>query len=123
MIELSTLPKTWLIDIDGTLFRHNGHLSGKDDLLPGALEFIRSIALSDHIVLLTARGPEHEELTHQSLQSAGIRYDKILFGLPSGERILINDTKPSGLQTAHAVNLERDAGLAEVGGLIRIVDM
>ena len=29
--------------------------------------------------------------------------------MPMGERILINDIKPSGLKTAYAINKERDA--------------
>jgi len=35
----------------------------------------------------------------------------IIFGLPQGERILINDMKPSGLITAYAINKNRDEAL------------
>jgi len=45
------------------------------------------------------------------LNDNGIRFDKILYGMPVGERILVNDKKPSGLITAYAVNKERDAPL------------
>ena len=38
----------------------------------------------------------------------GIRYDAIVCGVPYGERILVNDRKPSGLTTAIAMNTERD---------------
>jgi len=31
--------------------------------------------------------------------------------LPFGERILVNDKKPSGLKTAYAINKERDGEL------------
>jgi hypothetical protein len=122
MLELSPLPKTWLVDIDGTLFRHNGHLSGPDELLPGAAAFMGAIPPADRVVLLTARSSAHEAATRQALLAAGIRFDHILFDLPSGERVLINDAKPSGLQTAHAVNLVRDAGLPPYDGLVRVVD-
>lgn len=37
-----------------------------------------------------------------------MRYDGIIFGAPYGERILINDRKPSGLAMAIAVNAQRD---------------
>ena len=37
-----------------------------------------------------------------------IRYDEILFNLPMGERIIVNDRKPSGLDMAVALNMERD---------------
>jgi hypothetical protein len=37
-----------------------------------------------------------------------------MFGRPKGERVVINDTKPSGLPTAFSVNLARDTGLRDV---------
>ena len=37
---LSTLSKTWIFDIDGTLVKHNGYkLDGRDTLLEGAKEY------------------------------------------------------------------------------------
>ena len=33
---LSTLPKTWVFDLDGTILKHNGYkLDGEDTLLKG----------------------------------------------------------------------------------------
>ena len=33
---LSTLPKTWIFDLDGTILKHNGYkIDGEDTLLPG----------------------------------------------------------------------------------------
>ena len=37
-----------------------------------------------------------------------------LFEMPMGERILINDNKPSGLKCAYAITPERNHGLAEI---------
>ncbi|MBB6252952.1 hypothetical protein [Nitrospirillum iridis] len=122
MLELSPLPKTWLVDIDGTLFRHNGHLTGTDIPLPGAASFMQAIPATDRIVLMTARSSAHEAATRAALLAAGIRFDLILFDLPAGERILINDAKPSGLQTAHAVTIPRDGGLPAFADMARIVD-
>ena len=34
----------------------------------------------------------------------------ILFNIPMGERIVVNDRKPSGIDMAVAINLDRDAG-------------
>ena len=42
------------------------------------------------------------------LKDNGIRYDHIIFEAPYGERIVINDKKPSGLPVSVAVNTERD---------------
>ena len=41
---LSTLPKTWLFDLDGTIVKHNGYkIDGTDSLLDGAKEYIDEI--------------------------------------------------------------------------------
>lgn len=110
-IVLSKLSKLWLIDLDGTIVKHNGYKEGKEELLPGAKEFINSIPTSDKIIILTSREHSYQEMTEKFLKDNGIRYDMIIFNIPQGERILINDMKPSGMQTAYAINLERDKGI------------
>ncbi len=106
---LSTLPKTWIFDLDGTLLKHNGYkLEGKDTVLPGAKEYLTGLPDGDRVVILTSRTEEYREETLCFLRENGIRYDEILFGMPMGERILVNDRKPSGLDMAVAVNLDRD---------------
>lgn len=111
-IELSQLSHTWFIDVDGTIVKHNGHLSGEDDLLPGVLEFWQSLPEDDTIILLSARKVHECSEVLENLRRHGLRFDHALFDLPTGERVLINDKKPKGLSTAVAVNVERDAGLA-----------
>ena len=110
-LTLSSLAKTWLIDIDGTIVKHNGHLNGEDELLDGVIDFFSKITIEDKIIFLTARDKIHEAPLKKFLQNNNIRYDQIIFNLPYGERILINDKKPSGLQTAYAINGARDAAL------------
>lgn len=109
---LSTLAHTWILDLDGTLVKHNGYkLDGEDSFLPGAQEFLAKIDQQDMIIILTSRGEDMRERTEAFLQRNHIRYDVILYNVPYGERILINDDKPSGLKMALAVEKERDAGL------------
>ncbi len=110
-LTLSALPKTWLIDIDGTLVRHNGYLHGKDELLGGVREFFASLPKDDIVILLTARTAQDLPALREFLAQNGVHYNQILTDLPVGERILLNDTKPSGLKTAYAVNKARDAAL------------
>lgn len=106
---LSTLPKTWIFDLDGTLVKHNGYkLDGRDTLLPGAKEYLAGIPEEDKIILFTSRTEEYRELTLQFLRENAIRYDKILFDMPMGERIIINDRKPSGINMAVALNVDRN---------------
>ncbi len=106
---LSTLPKTWIFDLDGTLVRHNGYkLDGKDSLLAGMKEYIRSIPPEDKIFIFTSRTDEYKEETVRFLDENDIRYDDIFFNMPMGERIVVNDRKPSGIDMAFAINCERD---------------
>ena len=130
-MEQESLNKTWFIDIDGTIVktRNNeqldeaiGSMGNKSYLseepIKKSLDFIKSIPINDTIVLTTARDSRHEDHTLQMLNHFKIRYDKILFDLRSGARILINDIKPIGiagnsepLKTAYAINVERNKGI------------
>ena len=38
-LVLSALNKTWIIDIDGTLFKHNGYKINREELLEGVSVF------------------------------------------------------------------------------------
>ncbi len=106
---LSTLPKTWIFDLDGTILKHNGYkLDGADTLLEGAKAYLDEIPAEDKIVIFTSRTEEYRRQTLDFLQQQGIRYDEILFGMPMGERIVVNDRKPSGLEMAVALNIDRD---------------
>jgi phosphoglycolate phosphatase-like HAD superfamily hydrolase len=108
-LTLSTLGHTWLLDLDGTIVKHNGYkIDGQDSLLDGAKEFLESIPEGDKIIFLTSRKTEYKEQTEGFLKENSIRYDEILFDLPYGERVLLNDKKESGLVTGIAVNKERD---------------
>ncbi len=115
-MTLSSLGHTWILDLDGTLVVHNGHKRPEgDSWLPGALEFLQSIPNEDMIVIITSRSEEYRSATEAFLVKHAIRFDHILFSAPYGERIVLNDGKPSGLTTAYALNLERDKGLPAEG--------
>lgn len=106
---LSPLGHTWILDLDGTIVKHNGYkIDGYDTFLPGAKEFLDGIPDMDFIVFLTSRKEDSQQLTLNFLEQEKIRYDRIVFGAPYGERILINDRKPSGLPMAFAINTDRD---------------
>lgn len=106
---LSPLGKTWIFDLDGTILKHNGYkIDGKDSFLDGALEFLIQIPIDDMIIILTARTNDISEETIAFLTSNNVRYDHIIFNAPHGERVLINDSKPSGLPTAVSINTQRD---------------
>lgn len=108
-LMLSTLPKSWIFDLDGTILKHNGYrLNGTDTLLEGAKEYLDAIPKEDKIIILTSRTEEYKKQTVDFLKKNQIRFDELLFHMPLGERILVNDRKPSGLDMAIAVNMDRD---------------
>lgn len=108
-LVLSTLPKTWIFDIDGTIAKHNGYkIDGYDTLLDGAKEYINNIPEEDFILIVTSRTDEYKDITLNFLRQNGIRYNQIIFNMPMGERILVNDRKPSGLDMSVAINTDRN---------------
>ena len=108
-LKISPMPKTWILDLDGTLLVHDGpYILGKDEFLPGAREFLDSIPKRDMIIFLTARSDYEKPHTMRFLKENNVRYDHIIFNAGEGERIMINDMKPDGLVTAYAVNTIRD---------------
>ena len=53
IIKVSALAKTWVLDIDGTIVKHNGYkIDGYDSFLPGAKEFLQSIPDKDMIIFI-----------------------------------------------------------------------
>ena len=104
------LGHTWFIDLDGTILKHNGYLTNNDELLPGVKELWDSIPIGDYIIITTGRSEEYKESSLKILKDNGLRYNHAIFDLPLGERIIVNDPKPGGLQTAIAWNVARDQG-------------
>ncbi len=108
-LTLSTLGHTWILDLDGTIVKHNGYLiDGQDTLLPGALEFLHNIPEKDMVIIITSREEKYRIMTENFLNKNEIRYNHIIFNAPYGERILVNDDKPSGLKMSYSVSSNRD---------------
>ena len=119
--KTSTLPKTWIFDIDGTLVPHNGHKeSGEENFLDGIESFLaENIKSNDVILLSTSRAEEEALFIFKKIKLICNCDVRIIPDLPFGERLLFNDQKPSGLKTAFAFNLQRNAGL---GGIKIMLD-
>lgn len=103
-------PRTWILDIDGTLLRHGGFLSMDDCVLPNVQQFFKELPSDDVVIITTARDETFRKITEDSLQLFGIRWNVIIFSCTTGERILVNDKKPDGTLTAYAINLDRNKG-------------
>lgn len=109
-------PKTIICDIDGTLIKHHGNLTQQllndPEALPGTIEKLNEWDRKGYqIILITGRKEPMRKITEEQLVKLGIVYDKLVMGVTSGERILINDSKPTGEKTAFAVCVERNLGI------------
>ena len=113
-------PKTIFCDIDGTLVKHSFPTNNTDSLktlklLPGTIEKISEWdAKGYNIILTTGRRESMRKATEEQLAEVGIIYDKLIMGIGGGDRIVINDNKPDGRQTAFAFNIERDKGIKDI---------
>lgn len=111
-LTLSSLGHTWILDLDGTIVKHNGYkIDGHDTFLEGAKEFLESIPEGDMIIFLTSRKAEYKEITEEFLKDNNVKYDHIIYEVPYGERILMNDDKPSGLKMGYSIACTRDENM------------
>lgn len=108
-MKVSPLGKTWILDLDGTIVKHNGYKTdGRDSFLPEAKEYLERIPDTDMIIFITSRKKEYGQATEMFLKDNGVHFNYIIYDAPYGERIVVNDKKPSGLAMSIAVNTNRD---------------
>lgn len=112
------MSKTIFIDIDGVIFKHSGGISKiklNQELLPGVKEsFDKFQEKAYNVIIVTGRPESHRNITILQLMSHGLAYDQLIMGLKRFRRILINDVKPDGKDSATAINLERDKGMEDL---------
>ena len=122
-IHPSKKPKCFFIDIDGVIIEQDRgsaypySLGEPTCLTPGTIEKITAWSLAGHtIIITTARKECWRKETEVELKRHRILYDKLIMGLPTGQRILINDAKPEDrtYPMAIAYTLSRNEGLIRV---------
>jgi hydroxymethylpyrimidine pyrophosphatase-like HAD family hydrolase len=112
--------KSLFIDIDGVIFKQGNSwpdVYHDTQVLPGSKEKLVEWNLAGHRIILTTGRPEcFRALTEKQLVDNFIPYDLLLMGLPTGQRVVLNDLKPeqSDVSMAIAVNLMRDQGMTDV---------
>ena len=120
MSYIDLRPKTIICDIDGTLVKHeaptfNTSSNKKLEILPGTIEKLAEWdAKGYNIILITGRRESMRKATEEQLARLGVFYDQLIMGIGGGDRILINDNKPDGRETAFAINLERNKGIDDI---------
>ena len=79
-IILSSLNHTWILDLDGTIVKHNGYkIEGVDSLLEGAKTFLDTIPENDMIIFITARNDSLKDTTENFLKQNQIRFNYIIY--------------------------------------------
>ena len=111
--------KTLFIDIDGTMFRHQGTFSNialkTPQLMPGVRDKMDQWCSDEcTIVLTTARRESQRSKTEKQLDDLGVPYDHLVMGIGKGKRIIINDRRPNGDDTAASININRNEGFENV---------
>ena len=107
---------TIFCDIDGTILAHEDEpdYARLSRVLPGSREKLqRWIDDGCYVILCTARRSGDESLLAEALRRLDIPFHRLVTGLPSGPRIVINDRKPYAMFTAQAGSIEimRDQGI------------
>jgi hypothetical protein len=112
--------RTLFIDIDGVIFKQGTSwpdVYHDTKVLPGSKEKLVEWNLAGHRIILTTGRPEcFRALTEKQLVNNFIPYDLLLMGLPTGQRVVLNDLKVEqpDVPMAIAVNLVRDVGMFDV---------
>lgn len=92
-----------------------GQMLDTPQLLPGVLDqFKRWDDLGYNIVIFTGRRESMREITEQQLKGLGLAYDQLVMGVGGGKRVLINDKKANGEETAFAINVDRNKGMIDI---------
>lgn len=104
---------TIFIDVDGTIINQTDK-----SVLPGAIDLISLWRKRGHYIVVTTSSSEDE--TKEKLSKYNIIVDKIITGLPSGPRVLINDSKPYApfYSMTHAINVDRNVGISSLSTLL-----
>jgi len=107
---------TIFVDMDGTLCTHvfeHFHLD-QYRLLEGSFEKLLEMrAKGCYIVLTTGRKKKDCKHILKFYKKHGFVFDQCVFDLPTGKRILINDTKYKGQVKAVAVEYPRNYGIRD----------
>jgi len=117
------MSKTILLDIDGTLIKHDKSVSEQhrtkeypDTPLPGVLEKLIEWEKKGYkVILTTGRRECWRKFTEKQLFDLGFWYDQLIMGLGCGPRVLVNDLKPGSEEPmATAINLPRNQGIGNL---------
>ena len=107
--------KTLFVDIDGCIVGASSNYMkpflGETQALKENIEALNNLYDSGKVtvVMTTARFEKYRELTENQLKREGLKYHKLIMGLPHAKRIVINDFAASNpYPSCEAINLPRN---------------
>lgn len=115
-------PHTIFIDIDGTILEHRNDSDEIYNLppqkpTPGAVAKFNEWAEAGHTVIVISARQATVKMTNytvKQLKEHGFKYHRLILGVTSGVRYMINDEKPTNKLTAIGITIPRDKGLGEI---------
>ena len=92
LIESHRNKMTLFCDIDGTIIEHEAQPSynNREKLLEGVKETLEQFKNEGHQIIFTTTRSEHQKVANM-LHHLQISYDRLITGIASGPRIIIND--------------------------------
>jgi hydroxymethylpyrimidine pyrophosphatase-like HAD family hydrolase len=110
---------TIFCDIDGVLIKHNPHSVSDpemNEMIDGFQKLEEWRKMGHKVVLTTARNSKKRKEILNLLEVKGIKYDDLLTSCNPGQRILINDRKPSSpfLPQSLSFEITRDHGIKDI---------
>jgi hypothetical protein len=107
---------TLFIDLDGTMVRNSGQHAipqwGQTEGIQPNIEAVNHLYNSGkvEVIITTSRKEAFRAVTLAQLERVGLKYHNIIFGLPHGRRIVINDYAPSNpFKSCDAINIKRNS--------------
>lgn len=111
--------KTIFIDLDGTIVCHNYYPFIQDDrfhITSGAISFLQKLREDNCYVILTTGRSRIQciKIIKHLKKEYNFKFDKCIYSLPTGKRVLINDYKNTNEHKVSAYEIKRDHGLREL---------
>jgi hypothetical protein len=110
------LYSTLFIDLDGTLVRNSAERSepfwGTTDGIQPNIDTVNHLYDSGkvEVIVTTSRKESYRAVTEAQLERVGLKYHRVIYGLPHGKRIVINDYAPSNpFKSCDAINIKRNS--------------
>ena len=119
-IDQATKNYTIFCDLDGTLWEQGDPTEiakpgYQPKIIHGTVEKIREWdSKGFKIILTTGRKESLRDVTVKQLSYAGVVYDQLVMGIGGGSRVLINDLRANGDQSAFVYQPVRNEGIAGI---------